>query len=76
MNVDLYCTDIPLDPMHAGKLCLTAADVVSSSKAIRAEIKSRVMSVQASKTEAHKKITEAVSKNMQEARAKKVNVCT
>ena len=49
---------------------------MSSSKAIRAEIKSRVVSVQTSKTEAHKKITEAVSKNMQEARAKKVKVYT
>ena len=49
---------------------------MSSSKAIRAEIKSRVMSVQTSKTEAHKKITETVSKNMLEAIAKKVNVYT
>lgn len=49
-----------------------ATEVVSGSKTIRAEIKSKVMSVEASTAEAHKKITDTISTNMQEAKAKKV----
>ena len=55
-----------------GRLCSKATEVVGGSKAIRAEIKSRVVSVQASKTETHKKTSDAISRNMQEAKSKKV----
>ncbi|XP_064402066.1 uncharacterized protein LOC135347883 isoform X3 [Halichondria panicea] len=54
---------------EAGRLCSMAIEVVCGSKAIRAEVKSRVVSVQASKTETHKKTSDAISRNMQEAKS-------
>lgn len=49
-----------------------AIEVVCASKNIRAEIKNKVISVQTSKTEAHKKTTDTIATKMQEAKAKKV----
>lgn len=46
--------------------------MVTASKAVRGEIKSLVVSVQARKTEAHEKITSTIAKHVQEARAEKV----
>lgn len=56
----------------SAKLCAVTADVISASKAVRGDIKALVISVQTSKTEAHKKITDSISRNVQDARTKKV----
>lgn len=57
---------------HTAQLCSKAAEVITASKAVRGEIKSLVVSVQARKTEAHEKITSTIAKHVQEARAEKV----
>ena len=57
---------------HTAHLCGKAVEVITASKAVRGEIKSLVVSVQARKTEAHERITSAIAKHVQEARAEKV----
>ena len=49
---------------------------MNASRAVRGDIKALVISVQASKTDAHKKIADSISRNIQDARTRKVNVFT
>ena len=60
----------------AAKLCTATVDVMNASRAVRGDIKALVISVQASKTDAHKKITDSISRNVQDARTRKVNMFT
>ena len=53
-------------------LCSKAVEIVTTSRTIRGEIKPLVVSVQASKSEAHGKICTAISKNVEHARIQKV----
>ena len=71
-----YIVASPLPPAtHTVHLCSKAVEVISASRAARGEIKSLVVSVQGRKTEAHEKITSAITRHIQEARAEKVCVC-
>ena len=72
-----YCVPPSYQPSNnthtrTAQLCSKAAEMITASKAVRGEIKSLVVSVQARKTEAHEKITSTVAKHIQEARAEKV----
>ena len=59
-------------PLSAAQLCSQALEMVTASRAVRGEIRSLVVSVQARKTQARERITTAVAKNMEEAKAHKV----
>ena len=65
----------PLSPtIHTVHLCSKAVEVISASRAARGEIKALVVSIQGQKTEAHEKITSAITRHIQETRAEKVCV--
>ena len=54
------------------QLCSKANEVIIASRTIRGEIKPLVVSVQASKTEAHGKIQTAISESVEQAKLQKV----
>ena len=54
------------------QLCSKANEVIIASRTIRGEIKPLVVSVQASKTEAHGKIQIAISESVEQAILQKV----
>ena len=56
----------------ADQMCSKATEAITASRAIRGEIKPLVVSVQASKTETHGKISSAISKNVEQAKIQKV----
>ena len=60
-------THIPTD-----QLCSKANEVNTTSRTLRGEIKPLVVSVQASKTEAHGKIHTAISESVEQAKVQKV----
>ena len=58
--------------LYIDQLCSKANEVVTTSRSIRGEIKPLVVSVQASKTEAHGKIHTAISESVEQAKLQKV----
>jgi hypothetical protein len=60
---------IPID-----QLCSKANEGITTSRTIRGEIKPLVVSVQASKTEAHGKIHTAISESVEQAKVQKVTL--
>ena len=56
------------------QLCSKANEVIIASRTIRGEIKPLVVSVQASKTEAHGKIQTAISESVEQAKLQKVQL--
>ena len=72
----IRCACVCLLFLSAAQLCSKALESLACSRAVRAEIRSLLVSVQTRKQETHVKITTAISQSVRQATEHRVSSCT